>query len=39
MITMSQNILDEVAGAAERLGGILAWEEPRVTVRRTRMGV
>jgi hypothetical protein len=31
MITMSQNILDEVAGAAERLAGILSWEEPRVT--------
>ena len=31
MITMSQNILDEVAGCAERVAGILAWEEPRVT--------
>ena len=31
MITLSQTILDEVAGAAERLAGILSWEEPRVT--------
>ena len=31
MITLSQNILEEVAGAAERVAGILSWEEPRVT--------
>ena len=31
MITMSQTILDEAAGAAERLAGVLSWEEPRVT--------
>ena len=31
MITMSQNILDEAASCAERVAGILSWEEPRVT--------
>jgi hypothetical protein len=31
MITMSQNILDEAASCAERVAGVLSWEEPRVT--------
>ena len=31
MITLSQSILDEVAGGLERVAGILSWEEPRVT--------
>jgi hypothetical protein len=31
MITLSQSILDEVAGGLERVAGVLSWEEPRVT--------